>query len=229
MTFDLSKVEGLSEDQIAAITAQHNTAVEQETAGLVNKTQELLNEKKTVQATAQEQAQALEQARQAAVKAEEERLKLAGDMDGLKSHYESQLAEQTAIAQQEAQNAKQALERDRKNTALNGALSLIHDDFKDVSSALLDSMIKIDYNEQGEALTKFMKDGNVVANSVDEFKGWAAEQDSFKRIMNGVNSSGANSTGGNGGGASSFAGKQYSEMSAAEKTAYLSQVKTIRN
>jgi hypothetical protein len=90
-------------------------------------------------------------------------------------------------------------------------------------------MIKIDYNEQGEALTKFMKDGNVVANSVDEFKSWAAEQDSFKRIMNGVNSSGANSTGGNGGGASSFAGKQYSEMSGAEKTAYLSQVKTIRN
>jgi hypothetical protein len=43
-----------------------------------------------------------------------------------------------------------------------------------------------------------MKDGNVVANSVDEFKGWAAEQDSFKRIMNGVNSSGAGSSNANG-------------------------------
>jgi hypothetical protein len=32
----------------------------------------------------------------------------------------------------------------------------------------------------------------VVANNVDEFKGWAGEQSTFKRILNGVDSSGAN-------------------------------------
>jgi hypothetical protein len=76
---------------------------------------------------------------------------------------------------------------------------MIHDDFKQMSSPMLESMIKIDYNEQGEALTKFMNNGEVVANSVDEFRGWASEQDSFKRIMNGVNSSGAGSSNANGG------------------------------
>jgi len=34
---------------------------------------------------------------------------------------------------------------------------------------------------------------------VDELKSWAAEQDSFKRIMNGVNSSGAGASNANGG------------------------------
>lgn len=194
MTFDLSKIEGLTEEQQAAIKAMHET----ETQGLVSKNQELLNEKKTVQASASEKEQALEQARQAAVKAEEERLKLAGDVEGLKAHYEQQLAEQTALAQQEAERAKKTLYDRDKSNVLNAAKDMIHPDFKDVSSALLDSMIKIDYNEQGEALTKFMKDGDVVANSVDEFKSWAAEQDSFKRIMNGVNSSGANSSNANG-------------------------------
>jgi hypothetical protein len=194
MTFDLSKIEGLTEEQQAAIKAMHET----ETQGLVSKTQELLSETKTAKATASEQAQALEQARQAAVKAEEEKLLAEGKYKEAQELREQERAQLVAEAESKAKMAQENLEKYHKGAALNGALLLIHDDFKDVSSALLDSMIKIDYNEQGEALTKFMKDGNVVANSVDEFKSWAAEQDSFKRIMNGVNSSGAGSSNANG-------------------------------
>ena len=108
-------------------------------------------------------------------------------------------AELVAKAENEAKIAKDNLEKYHRSNALNSALSMIHDDFKELSSAKLDSMIKIDYNEQGEALIKFINNGEVVASSVDEFKGWAAEQDSFKRIMNGVNSSGAGASNANGG------------------------------
>lgn len=195
MTLDLSKIEGLTDEQIAAISQLH----ESETAGLVSKTQELLNEKKTVQATAQEQASALEQARQAAVKAEEEKLLAEGRYKEAQELREKERAELVAKAENEAKIAKDNLEKYHRSNALNSALSMIHDDFKELSSAKLDSMIKIDYNEQGEALTKFINNGEVVASSVDEFKGWAAEQDSFKRIMNGVNSSGAGASNANGG------------------------------
>ena len=195
MTLDLSKIEGLTDEQITAISQLH----ESETAGLVSKTQELLNEKKTVQATAQEQASALEQARQAAVKAEEEKLLAEGKYKEAQVLREKERAELVAKAENEAKIAKDNLEKYHRSNALNSALSMIHDDFKELSSAKLDSMIKIDYNEQGEALIKFINNGEVVASSVDEFKGWAAEQDSFKRIMNGVNSSGAGASNANGG------------------------------
>ncbi len=189
---DLSKIEGLNltEEQTAAITAQYNA----ETEGLRNKNEQLLGEKKNVQQSISEQAQALEDARKAAVTAEEERLKLAGDVEGLKSHYESQLAESTAAANEQAKKAQDALLSRDKGSALNKTLSLIHDDYKDLASAQLSNMLKVSYNDQGEVSTSYEHDGKVIANNVDEFKSWAAEQPAFKRILNGVDSSGADTS-----------------------------------
>lgn len=192
---DLNAIEGLNltDEQKQAILAQNEADI----AGLKNKNEELLNEKKTVQQSASEQALALEEARKLAVKAEEERLKANNDMEGLKAHYEEQLATATATANEEANKAKENLTAYHKANALNGALGLIHDDFKGVSNALLSNMINIDYNDQGEAVTSFTHEGQVVATNVEEFKSWASEQDAFKRILNGTDSSGA-SSGGNG-------------------------------
>ena len=67
----LSGVEGLTPEQIEAITAQHTLSTE----GLANKNAELLNEKKTVQQRLNDESQALEDSRLAAVKANEEALK----------------------------------------------------------------------------------------------------------------------------------------------------------
>ena len=53
---DLSTIEGLTEDQRAAITALHDSSNE----GLRNKNAELLSEKKAIQLTAQEQQQIAE-------------------------------------------------------------------------------------------------------------------------------------------------------------------------
>jgi hypothetical protein len=187
---DLSKIEGLTEEQSAAITAMYNT----DTEGLRNKNEQLLGEKKTIQGSVAEQAQALEDARLAAVSANEAALKAAGDIDGLKAHYETQLAEQTATANEAAESAKNALLSRDKGSALNKALGLIHDDYKGIAEAQLSNMLKISYNDQQQPVTTFEHEGKVVANNIDEFKGWASEQSQFKKILNGVDSSGADTT-----------------------------------
>ncbi len=184
---DLSNIEGLTEEQQAAIAA----IVEKETEGLRNKNEQLLGEKKTIQGTIAEQAQIAEDARQAAVKAEEARLKAANDMDGLKSHYEAQLAEQTAAANEQAKAAQEALLSRDKGSVLNQVKSLIHDDFRDLASDKLSNMLKVGYNDQQQPVTTFEHDGKVVANNIDEFKSWASEQPQFAKILKGVDSSGA--------------------------------------
>lgn len=184
---DLSKIEGLTEDQQAAISA----IFEQETSGLKKKADELLSEKKTVQQLAQEKDATIEEARQAAVKAEEEKLIAEGNYKEALELREKEKAELIAKAENEAKLAKESLEKYHKGNALNSALNLIHDDYKDLAKAQLSNMLKISYNDQGEAITLFEQDGQVVANNVDEFKGWASEQAAFKKILNGVDSSGA--------------------------------------
>ena len=68
---------------------------------------------------------------------------------------------------------------------------------------MLSNMLEIGYNDQQQLTTQFKSNGEVVANNVDEFKSWAGEQDSFKRILKGVDSSGANTTQSQGGSAAS--------------------------
>jgi len=187
---DLSQIEGLTEAQVAAITAAHNT----ETEGLRTKAEQLLGEKKNQQAMAQEQAQIAEDARKAAVAAEEQRLISEGKTDELKSHYETQLAEQTASAQALAEKAQNALLERDKSSVLNSALNMISDDYRELASDKLSNMLEISYNDDNLAITTFKHDGEIVANNIDEFKSWAGEQDQFKRIMKGVDSGGAGTT-----------------------------------
>ena len=187
---DLSKVEGLTAEQLEAIKAEHDISIE----GLRNKNEQLLGEKKTVQATVAEQAQIAEDARQAAVRAEEERLKASKDVEGLKTHYEQQLAEATASANEAAEAARGALLQRDKGSVLGQVKSLIHEDFRELAEASLSNMLKVSYNDQQQPITTFEHNGQVVAKSIDEFKSWASEQDSFKKILKGVDSSGAGAT-----------------------------------
>ena len=195
---DLSKFD-LSEEVTAAIQAEFT----KETEGLRNKNEQLLGEKKTIQGSVAEQAQIAEDARQAAVKAEEARLKASNDMDGLKKHYETQLAEQTATANEAAKAAQQALLSRDKGSALNQVQNLIHDDFKDLAGDRLSNMLKVGYNDQQQPVITFEQDGKVVANNIDEFKSWAGEQPQFAKILKGVDSSGADTTRSQGNGVAS--------------------------
>lgn len=220
---DLSKIEGLTEDQQAAISAM----VEQETSGLKKKADELLSEKKTVQQLAHDKDATIEEARQAAIKAEEEKLIAEGNYKEALELREKEKAELIAKAENETKAAREALDKYHKGNALNGALNLIHDDYKDLAKAQLSNMLKISYNDQGEAVTTFEQDGQVVANNVDEFKGWAGEQAAFKKILNGVDSSGAGTERSRASGSQSD--KPYSEMSLQEQVAHNKNVTPQRN
>jgi hypothetical protein len=184
---DFTSIEGLTDDQKAKIEDQFNA----ELSGIKKKNDDLLGEKKTAQQLVADNEQALEDARKLAADTKEQNLKLAGDMDGLKKHYEDQLAESTATANGLAKQAQDALLSRDKNTVLNQALGLIHDDYKSLITDKLSNMLNISYNDEQKAVIEFTDNGNVIASNVEEFKGWAEGQDAFKKILNGVDSSGA--------------------------------------
>jgi hypothetical protein len=187
----------LDEDQAAKITALFDN----ELGGLKNKVDELLGEKKTVQQGLTEKEQALEEARKAAVSAEELRLVESGQYKEALALREKEVAEAIAQANENATKANEALMSRDKSSILNNASQLIDERFRDMSADKLSNMLKVSYNDQQEPIAEFIHNGDVVARSVEEFKGWASEQDSFKNILKGVESSGANTSQSHGGSA----------------------------
>ena len=192
---DFTKVEGLTPEQQTALTSMFDSEV----GGLKSKVEELLSEKKSVSAKAHETESALEEARKAALSAEERRLLAEGKYEEAQKLREVERAELVAKANQEAEKSKGALESMYRGTALNQAKSLIHDDYKDFTEARLEKMIHLEYDESGAAKTVYKDGDKVIATNVDEFKSWASEQPTWQKVLNGVNSSGAGVTQSNGG------------------------------
>lgn len=187
---DLTGIDGLNEEQTAKLSALFDSEI----GGLKNKVDELIGEKRNVQQSSQEKDQVIEDARKAAAKAHEEALISAGKTDELKAFYEERLATTTAELTATAKTAKDALTSRDRGDVMSKVMDLVHDDHKWNSEAMLSNMLEIGYNDQQQLTTQFKSNGEVVANNVEEFKGWANEQDSFKRILKGVDSSGADTT-----------------------------------
>lgn len=187
----------LNEEQSAKITALFDSEI----GGLKNKVDELIGEKRNVQQTSQEKDQVIEDARKAAVAAEEQRLVESGQYKEALELREKETAEAIAKANESAMTAKDALTQRDRGDVMNSVMGLVHDDHKWNSEAMLSNMLEIGYNDQQQLTTSFKHNGEVVANNVDEFKSWAGEQDSFKKILKGVDSSGANTTQSHGGSA----------------------------
>jgi hypothetical protein len=194
---DLTGIEGLNEEQSAKLKALFDTEI----GGLKNKVDELIGEKRNVQASSTEKDQIIDDARKAAAKAHEETLIASGKTDELKAFYEEQLATTTAELTATAKTAKDALTSRDRGDVMGKVMGLVHDDHKWNSEAMLSNMLEIGYNDQQQLTTSFKHNGEVVANNVDEFKSWAGEQDSFKKILKGVDGSGADTTQGRSGSA----------------------------
>ena len=187
----------LNEEQSAKITALFDSEI----GGLKNKVDELIGEKRNVQQTSQEKDQVIEDARKAAVAAEEQRLVESGKYKEALELREKETAEAIAKANENALTAKDALTQRDRGDVMNSVMGLVHDDHKWNSEAMLSNMLEIGYNDQQQLTTAFKYNGEVVANNVNEFKSWAGEQDSFKKILKGVDSSGADTTQSHGGSA----------------------------
>ena len=134
MSFDLSKIEGLTEEQQAAITAM---ATESE-QGLKAKNEELLGEVKGYKTKIGESESAVGEARRLASEAKEKELKLSGDMDGLKTHYEEQIATATATSNQLAQERLDALMSRDKSEVKSQIMANVDPRFRPFAETMLD-------------------------------------------------------------------------------------------
>tara|TARA_R110000751_G_scaffold171571_2_gene278043 strand:+ start:765 stop:1409 length:645 start_codon:yes stop_codon:yes gene_type:complete len=187
MSIDYTKIAGLTAEQIAELTDLHQTDVTK----LIDNRDEIKLEKIGVQGRLKASEEALESARLAGIAAEELRLVDSGKYTEALALREKETIAAIAQANESASTAREALTSRDRGDVMNGVMGLIHDDHQWNSRAMLENMLEVGYNDQQQLTTAFKHNGEVVANGVSEFKSWAGEQESFKRILKGVDSSGA--------------------------------------
>ena len=201
---DLSTIEGLTPEQVVAIEAMHN----KETDGLRTNSQKILEEKREMQkilgaqdddSLAAELATKLKAQQDALNKAAEEQLKKDKDIEGLKAHYEKINAEQLAAIKAESENARNALLERDKTSAMAELQGLLHPDRAYAGKVMLSNALNVSYNDEGKANFTFNHNGEVVADSIESFKSWAAENSDYKQVLRGVDSGGAGVTQSSGG------------------------------
>lgn len=196
MSFDLSSIEGLTDEQKATIIAMH----EESEKGLKSKNEELLGEVKGYKTKVGESETAAEEARRLAAEKEEARLKAVGDVEGLKKHYEEQLASQTAQIKLEAEKSRNELMSRDKSLIKSQILNNVDPRFKVFAESMLDNTIGIDYQEDGSP--KFeLKLGDKVFNDAESFLGGAKDNEAWQNVLLDAQSSGSGATQTSGGAA----------------------------
>ena len=131
-----------------------------------------------------------EAARKKAVEAEEARLQTTNDMDGLKTFYESQLAEQVATANQLAKTAQDALTDRDKGSVINDILSSVDDRYKNFVKTQLEGSVSIDYVD-GKAVTS-IQDGDAQYATSKDFLDGVKDSEAWKHVLKATSLSGAN-------------------------------------
>lgn len=169
---------------------------------------DILGEKRGVQSRIDEKDNALK------ILAEE-KLKLAGDMDGLKSLYEKESAETIAKLQEALDGERNSNRKIAYDKEFNSNIGMFHDSHKGAGKAMLSNALEISYNSQGEKKTSYVHDGVEVAKTAEEFKTFAMQSNDYKQYLKGVDSSGASTTQSRG--SASMTDKPYSEMSLQER------------
>jgi len=185
---------GIDEDKIASILGLHNDDVK----GLKSKNEQLIGENKGFRSKFGELESAAEEARQIAAEKEEARLKAEGDQEGLRKHYETQLADKTALLKAESEKAQNALLSRDKSVAQQQILSRVDERFRPFAEKMLSDSINVTYKEDGAAQYSFIDNGQEVANNVESFIGWAENNPTWQSVLSAPQSSGggANNTGG---------------------------------
>ena len=214
---DLSTIEGLTPEQAAAILEIHN----KETEGLKTNRDAFRTEKEAAAAKATENAQAAEAARQELVAKEQELLKAQGDMEGYRKSVEAEFAKREAVQKELTEKARNALLERDKTSVMAELQGMLHPDRAYAGKVMLSNALNVSYNDEGIATFTFNHNGEVVADSIESFKSWAAENSDYKQVLRGVDSGGAGVTQSNGG--TSLSSKKYSDMTLKERAEFNSK------
>ena len=211
---DLSSIEGLTEEQIASISALHNSDVE----GLKSKNTELLSEKDKRAADVAESARVAKEAQAAAQKAAEEKLKAEGDFEGYKKSYEERMANEKAELAAKLEAKDSLILGSRKDAEHARAMDLIADSHKFGLDDKMRNVINTSYDDDGKPQTQYVVDGEVVGTTHEEFSSWAVKQTGWAGVLKGVDSGGAGISQSKAG--SGISSKSYGDMTLAEQVAY---------
>lgn len=163
--------ETFTREQVTAMIAE---AVGKEVAGLKANNEALLSEKK-------EAARQAKEAAEAKLRAEQERAKQSGELETfektLRSQYDRQIAERD---ERYGKLADRVLGSERK--AVIGAISGILID--ESAADIVGMMVKTEFDEAGEVLTKFVDaSGNVITTDPEQFKKYLGEHKAFSHLV----------------------------------------------
>ena len=183
-----------AEEFKAAIEAVDLTAVDakdkifQLNAGLMESNTNLLTESKANKTKAQEANEATELARQEAAKAKELELIASGKTEELKAHYEAQLAEGVATANQQTKIARDALIERDKGSVVSDILSKVDERYRALVKTQLMQDTSITYID-GKPVTE-IKHGDDSYSSVSEFLDGVKDTE-WKHYLKAISLSGA--------------------------------------
>lgn len=137
---------GLDEDKAKEALALH----EQDVTGLKSKNSELLGKFDSYKTELTQKEHTIEEARQAAVKAEEQKLLAEGKYKEAQELREKERAELVAKAEAEAKSARDALMQRDIQEVHSDIMRGVHENFTPAAQALLSQNTKIEYGENGE-------------------------------------------------------------------------------
>lgn len=185
--FTAADFEGKSPEELA-------TLVNEKVGGLVANRDSFRSEKEAATAKASEASQAAEAARQELVSKEQELLKAQGDMDGYRQSVEAEFAKREAVQKELTEKAQNALISRDKTEVMSELMQMAHSDMGYHAKLMFSNALEIGYNDDNVATHTFKHNGEVVADSIESFKGWAAENSEYKKVLKGVDSGGAGVT-----------------------------------
>ena len=185
---------GLDEDKAKEALALH----EEDVTGLKNKNTELLGKFDTYKNELSTKDQAIEEARQVAAAAKEAELKAAGDVEGLKKHYETELANATALLNSEKEAAQNALKQRDLQEVHSDIMRGVHENFTPAAQALLAANTEVTYGENGEKKVT-IRHGDKEFNSTADFKEFAKTDPTWSAMLSAPDTKGVGATNTTGG------------------------------
>ena len=184
---DLSTIEGLTEAQISAIQAAHDNDI----TGLKTKNSELLGKMDSYKGEVSASAQAIEEARQVAVKAEAEKQEALGNYAEAQKLREQERAELVAKADAEAKKAMDMLkQRDLKDVHFD-ILGKVDSNLAPAAQAMLSGMTDISYDENGQPVVT-IKCGDKKFSNTADFLAHAETDATWKAMLKAPDTKGIN-------------------------------------
>lgn len=185
---------GIDEDKAKQVAALHDEDVD----GLKAKNKELLGKFDSYKNELSTKDQTIEEARQAAVKAQEDKLLAEGKYKEAQELREKERSELVARANEEAEKARNMLKQRDLSEVHSEIMRGVHENFTPAAQALLAANTEVNYDEQGNKKV-IIRHGDKEFNTTADFKEFAKTDPTWSAMLSAPNTQGVGATGNQGG------------------------------